>query len=121
MIDKFGKMLLTMVVLLVFQAYLYVSEPPTSDLYFIFITICASFVALIISLLLNKNIMYLINGLSAFIFRKNNGKDLEFHKRSSCASEEMNLENVASREYSALSISLMFFIFVNMVFALIYI
>jgi hypothetical protein len=109
MIDKFGKVILSMVALLVFQAYLYVSEPPSSDVYFILITIAAGMVGIIISLTINHNISYVANNMSRYFSRK-----FQVKSNSSVSATEI------PREYSVLTISLTSFIVINMVFALIY-
>jgi len=109
MIDKFGKIILSIVALLVFQAYLYVSEPPSSDVYYILITIAASIVGVIISLTLNHNISYAANKMNKFFTRK-------FHIKSGSIISAIDMP----REYSVLTISLTSFIVINMVFALIY-
>lgn len=109
MIDKFGKVILSMVALLVFQAYLYVSEPPNSDVYFILITIAASIVCVVVSLTINHNINHVIAKLAKLFKRKSN-----IVSQSSVTTVEM------PREYSVLTISLTSFIAINMVFALIY-
>lgn len=109
MIDRFGKVILSMVALLVFQAYLYVSEPPTSDVYFILITIVASLLGLIFNLALNHNITHLYKNIRKVFIKKDIFK----------ANNNRNIVDVPIK-YSVLTISLTSFIVINMVFALIY-
>lgn len=106
MLNRFGKTLLGLTILFHFEGYLYISEPPSSDVYFLWIVVVASFIALILSFARSGNLINVIHRITHSIMHRKH-TDIDSYE-------------VAQFSYSASSLSFMYFICINLVLMLIY-
>lgn len=106
MLNRFGKTLLGLTILFHFEGYLYVSEPPKSDIYFLWIVVVASFIALLLSFVRSGNLKNVVRKITSSLLHR------KLHDLESI--------EVAQFSYSASSLSFMFFICINLVLMLIY-
>lgn len=106
MLNRFGKTLLGLTILFHFEGYLYISEPPSSDIYFLWIVVVASFIALILSFVRSGNLKNVVRKVI----------DSFRHKKQ----QDLSSYEVAHFSYSASSLSFMYFICINLVLMLIY-
>lgn len=106
MLNRFGKTLMGLTILFHFEGYLYISEPPKSDIYFLWIVVIASFIALLLSFARSGNLKNVVQKIINSLMRRK--------------SHELESIDVAQFSYSASSLSFMFFICINLILMLIY-